>query len=91
MHEQNVRDRFVKVMTKSLQWDLGEVAELGDDTEMSTVFTDSLDIMDLIFGLEEEFGITIPEESPELVERLRTFGSVVGLIEELLAVKRMAA
>ena len=40
---------------------------------------DSLDIVELIMGIEEEFDIEIPDED---VEKLRTVGSVVSYIED---------
>lgn len=40
---------------------------------------DSLDVVDLIMSLEDEFDIEVPEED---VEKLRTVASVVKFIEE---------
>ena len=40
---------------------------------------DSLDVVDLIMSLEEEFGIEIPDSR---VEKMKTVGDVVRYIEE---------
>ena len=40
---------------------------------------DSLDVVDMVMSLEDEFGIEIPDEQ---VENLRTVGDVVRYVEE---------
>lgn len=40
---------------------------------------DSLDIVDMVMSLEDEFGVEVPDED---VENLRTVGDVVRYIEE---------
>ncbi len=40
---------------------------------------DSLDIVDMIMNLEDEFGVEVPDEE---VENLRTVGDVVRYIDE---------
>ena len=40
---------------------------------------DSLDVVDMVMSLEDEFGIEIPDEQ---VENLRTVGDVVRYLEE---------
>lgn len=42
---------------------------------------DSLDVVELILALEEEFDISIPEEE---VENIKTVGDVVSSIESML-------
>ena len=39
---------------------------------------DSLDIVELVMALEEEFGIEIPDEE---AEKIRTVGEAIGFIE----------
>lgn len=53
-------------MEASLQQDLG---------------ADSLDTYELIFGIEEEFGITVPEE---LAGDVQTVGDIVKFLDEAL-------
>ncbi|MDE5600464.1 MAG: acyl carrier protein [Oscillospiraceae bacterium] len=40
---------------------------------------DSLDVVDLVMSLEEEFGIEIPDEQ---IENMKTVGDIVKYIEE---------
>lgn len=40
---------------------------------------DSLDVVDLVMSIEDEFGIEVPEED---IEKLKTVASVVKFIEE---------
>lgn len=40
---------------------------------------DSLDVVDLVMSLEEEFDVEIPDEQ---VEKVKTVGDIVALIEE---------
>ena len=40
---------------------------------------DSLDIVDMVMSLEDEFGLEVPDED---VENLRTVGDVVRYVEE---------
>ncbi len=54
----------------------------GTEITLTTTFADlgadSLDIVELIMGLEEEFGIEIPDED---AEKLKTVGDAVTYIE----------
>jgi acyl carrier protein len=43
---------------------------------------DSLDTVELVMALEEEFGVEIPDES---AEKIRTVGDAVGYLKEHLA------
>ncbi|MDR7417029.1 MAG: acyl carrier protein [Armatimonadota bacterium] len=48
---------------------------------------DSLDVVELVMALEEEFGIEIPDEE---AEKIRTVGQAVQYIEQRLAAKERA-
>ena len=50
-----------------------------DSDIMSDFEADSLDIVDMVMTLEDEFDIEIPDED---VEKLRTVGSVVSYVED---------
>jgi acyl carrier protein len=62
----------------TLRPDLNLVAETG---------ADSLDVMEVFLGLEEEFDIEFP---PEAVEEVRTLEQAVNLISELAAGRQEA-
>ena len=65
------------------------VEQLGvsrDDIEAESSFTDdlgadSLDLVELVMAMEEEFGVEIPEDDSE---KLQTFGDVVAYLREKL-------
>lgn len=46
---------------------------------------DSLDVIELVMELEEEFGITIPEDQ---TERIKTVGEAIAVVESLAAQRR---
>ena len=46
---------------------------------MDDLGADSLDIFQIIMGIEEEFDVEIPDEE---IERIRTVGELVSYIEE---------
>ncbi len=62
------------------------VEQLGideDDITMDSNFTDelnadSLDIVELVMAMEQEFGISIPDEE---AERIRTVGDAVDFVK----------
>ena len=65
------------------------VEQLGvnrDDIEVESSFVDdlgadSLDLVEMVMAMEEEFGVEIPEEDSE---KLQTFGDAVSYLKEKL-------
>ena len=65
------------------------IEQLGvsrDDIAAESSFTDdlgadSLDLVELVMAMEEEFGVEIPEDDSE---KLQTFGDVVAYLREKL-------
>ena len=65
------------------------IEQLGvsrDDIEAESSFTedlgaDSLDLVEMVMAMEEEFGVEIPEEDSE---KLQTFGDAVAYLKEKL-------
>jgi acyl carrier protein len=71
--EQRVKDIMVEqlgVNADQVTLDAKIVEDLG---------ADSLDVVELIMGLEEEFGYEIPDQE---AEKLQTVGDVIKYIEE---------
>ena len=52
---------------------------LKDETSFDELNADSLDVVELIMALEEEFSLEIPDED---AEKIKTVGSVVDYIKE---------
>lgn len=73
-------ERVSKMLAEQLSVDEDKItmdSNILDDFE-----ADSLDIVDMVMNLEDEFGAEIPDED---VENLRTVGDVVRYIEENLS------
>ena len=57
-----------------------EEESLSRDTNfMDDLNADSLDVVDMLMSLEDEFDVEIPDEE---IEKMRTVGEVVSYIEE---------
>lgn len=60
------------------QFDVDE-SELTNDTDLQEdLGADSLDVVDLLMSIEDEFEIEIPDEE---IENIRTVGELVSYIE----------
>lgn len=78
MAEKNVEQRVKEIIVEQLGVNPDEVksdAKIVDD-----LGADSLDIVELVMALEEEFGSEIPDEE---AEKLQTVGDVIKYIEEI--------
>ena len=72
-----VFDKVKEIIVDQLDVDVDKVtngANIQDD-----LGADSLDVVDLVMGLEEEFDIEIPDEA---VEGIKTVGDIVKYIED---------
>jgi acyl carrier protein len=61
-------------------------ASLTPQTEIATLTLDSLDIVEIIFQIEEKFDISIPYNANESVDAagagFKTVGDVIGLVRQ---------
>ena len=64
------------------QLDLEEEQVNEDSEVIDDLGADSLDIVDLVMSLEEEFDTEIPDED---IENLKTVGDIVKYIEDRVA------
>ena len=60
------------------QLDVEESAITSDSSIIDDLGADSLDIVDMVMSLEEEFDIEIPDEE---IESMKTVGDIVKFIE----------
>ncbi|GAB4459202.1 MAG: acyl carrier protein [Armatimonadaceae bacterium] len=72
-------ERVKKVVVQQLE--VAEEEVTMDASFVDDLGADSLDVVELIMGLEEEFDITIPDED---AEKISTVGDAVAYIEEKL-------
>lgn len=73
----SVDEKVKQIIVEQLGVDEGEVtpsASFVDD-----LGADSLDIVELVMALEEEFGVSIPDEQ---AEKIKTVGDAVEFIAE---------
>lgn len=61
------------------QLDLEEDKVTMDSDIMEDLEADSLDVVDLVMSIEDEFGLEVPDDQ---IENFRTVGDVVRYIEE---------
>ncbi|RME90033.1 MAG: acyl carrier protein [Candidatus Hydrogenedentota bacterium] len=70
-------DKLKKVIAEQLGVDESEVTE--DAHFIDDLGADSLDTVEMVMALEEEFGIEVPDED---AEKIQTVGDVIKYIEE---------
>ena len=63
------------------QFDVEEDSITPDTNISDDLGADSLDVVDMLMSLEDEFDIEIPDDQ---IDRIRTVGEVVAYIEENL-------
>ena len=52
---------------------------------------DSLRMIEILFGIEEAFGITVSAEQAEIRARVSTLGDLAAYVDELLAAREAPA
>jgi len=77
-----VKDRVIEIVCENLGVNKEQVTEKTSFIE--DVGADSLDIVELIMELEEEFEINIPDEQ---AEKIKTVGEAIEYIEREIAKK----
>ena len=73
----SVEDKVKQIIVEQLGVDESEVTPTA--SFIDDLGADSLDIVELVMAMEEEFDLEIPDED---AEKLRTVGDVVGFLEK---------
>ncbi len=69
-------DRVKEIIAKELEVDSKQIS--GDARFIEDLGADSLDIVELVMALEEEFGIDIPDED---ADKLKTVGDALNYLK----------
>ena len=72
---EEVEAKVIEIVSEQMGVDKGEISR--DTSFINDLNADSLDIVELVMALEEEFGISIPDEE---AENIRTVGDAVTYI-----------
>ena len=70
-------EKLKKMIAEQLDVEESEIKETTSITD--DLGADSLDVVDLVMAVEEEFDVTIPEDQ---VENIKTVGDIVAYVEE---------
>jgi acyl carrier protein len=79
--------RVLKLLAKQVG---REPNELTEESSLEHLGIDSLGMVEIIFGLEDEFNISIPE-SNDIQQRLKGFATVADIIQMVEALSETAA
>ena len=85
MSEETVAQRVIRVIAMNKKM---APEELSPDTRFEDLKMDSLDALNMIFALEEEFDVDIPNEE---AANMKSVGEVIHGVEELLKAKSSAS
>jgi acyl carrier protein len=77
MAASNVQERVVKIVAEQMGVDKGKVSP--ETSFVNDLGADSLDTVELVMELEDEFDISIPDED---AEKIQTVGQAIQYIEE---------
>ena len=80
----NVLERLAKLLERDFSI---APAQLHQDATLESLDIDSLRLIEIVFAVEEEFGVTMPQDQGEIRGRVKTLGDLAGLIEGLAAGK----
>ncbi|MBQ8426988.1 MAG: acyl carrier protein [Clostridia bacterium] len=70
-------DKIKELIAKQLNKPIDEVTE--EKEVVKDLGADSLDVVEMLMSLEEEFNITVPEED---AVNIKTVGDIIKLIED---------
>jgi acyl carrier protein len=81
MERAELQDKVCKILAENLSVPADQVTPQSRFQE--DLDADSLDLVEAVLGLEEEFGVSIPEEE---MEGVKTVGEAINLVAQKLGV-----
>ncbi len=73
----SVIDKVKELISQQLGKDISEITE--EKEIVKDLGADSLDVVEMLMSLEEEFDVTVPEED---AVNIKTVGDIIKVIEE---------
>lgn len=73
-----IEERLIAIVQQEKHIDAGL---LKPETSLAEAGIDSLDSLTILFAIEEQFGVSIPDDK---ARAMKTFGDMIALVEELL-------
>lgn len=77
MSEQDIKQKVFELVSEHLGVDIEKITD--DTSFINDLGADSLDIVELVMDLEEEFDVKIPED---IADKIQTVGDAVNFIAE---------
>lgn len=74
-----VQEKIIQIVSEQMSVDKGEIAR--ETSFVNDLNADSLDTVELVMELEDEFDLTIPDEE---AEKLKTVGEAIDYIQKHL-------
>ena len=83
-HSAGVNDDVLKIISDYLDVPVAQIEPTNSLVELGA---DSLDFIEIVFEIEEKFGIEAKEDMKELAKQIHCVGDVVRLTSELVSKK----
>ncbi len=77
-----IEEKVIEIVSEQLSVDKGEIAR--ETSFVNDLNADSLDTVELVMELEDEFDLTIPDEA---AEKLKTVGEAIDYIQNHIGQK----
>lgn len=76
----NIKEKIYEIVARKLKTDASLISE--DANLKKELGADSIDTVEIIFEIEEEYKIAVPDE---LAETINTINDAVSVVEELVS------
>ena len=83
MTEQEIEAKVIKTVSEQMSVDVAQITR--DTTFTNDLNADSLDLVEMVMALEEEFEIQIPDDQ---ADKILTVGQAIDMIHKGLAAKK---
>ena len=79
---EEIEQKVIQIVSEQMSVDKNEISR--ETSFVNDLNADSLDTVELVMELEDEFDMTIPDEE---AEKLKTVGEAISYIQKSLSVK----